>query len=329
MILIVADDGYPGLNRVAARLDVLGADYLKLNPREFPANAALSVRCGMEDDPRLFLRYRHREVELSQVKSVWDLSRARPTAAPGVREEHQYWVAECSSRWLGECLECLDCLFLPANHDQRAVLQTPSGHNKLYQLAIAGQIGFSVPRTLVTNSPAEFLKLYHDCEGNVISKTAFRLGATRGRERVRQWTFPVDRRIVARYQSLRYAPAIFQEAVAKRIELRVTVVGRKVMAAAIHSQQTSRRAGDWRHYPELDIARHYSVWQLPADIEQRCLDVTAALGLCYGAIDLILTPEGEYVFLEINPHGQWEFIETATGLPISDAIADLLNRGKL
>ena len=48
-----------------------------------------------------------------------------------------------------------------------------------------------------------------------------------------------------------------------------------------------------------------------------------ALGLCFGAIDLVLTPDGRYVFLEINPSGQWEWIESLTGLPISEALCDL------
>lgn len=51
------------------------------------------------------------------------------------------------------------------------------------------------------------------------------------------------------------------------------------------------------------------------------------LGLCYGAIDMVLTPDGRYVFLEINPNGQYLWIEFATGLPISDAICDLLISG--
>jgi glutathione synthase/RimK-type ligase-like ATP-grasp enzyme len=51
------------------------------------------------------------------------------------------------------------------------------------------------------------------------------------------------------------------------------------------------------------------------------------LGLCYGAIDMVLTPDGRYVFLEINPNGQYLWIEEAAGLPISDAICDLLMSG--
>jgi glutathione synthase/RimK-type ligase-like ATP-grasp enzyme len=63
---------------------------------------------------------------------------------------------------------------------------------------------------------------------------------------------------------------------------------------------------------------------LPAEVERRCVELTRRLGLVYGAIDLIVTPAGEYVFLEINPTGEYGWIEDATGLPISDAICDLL-----
>ena len=50
-----------------------------------------------------------------------------------------------------------------------------------------------------------------------------------------------------------------------------------------------------------------------------------ALKINFGAIDMILTPEGEYVFLEVNPNGQWGWIEKLTGMPISQAIADVLS----
>ena len=48
------------------------------------------------------------------------------------------------------------------------------------------------------------------------------------------------------------------------------------------------------------------------------------LGLCFGAIDMILTPKNEYVFLEVNPNGQWGWIEELTRVPISSAVANLL-----
>jgi len=52
------------------------------------------------------------------------------------------------------------------------------------------------------------------------------------------------------------------------------------------------------------------------------------LGLVYGAIDLRLTPDGRYVFLEINPAGQFLYVEQQTGQPIAAALAALLAAGR-
>jgi glutathione synthase/RimK-type ligase-like ATP-grasp enzyme len=72
------------------------------------------------------------------------------------------------------------------------------------------------------------------------------------------------------------------------------------------------------------FATQYAPHDLPRDVERRCVALVGRLGLTYGAIDMIVTPDGRYVFLEINPSGLYQWIEVATGLPITDAICDLL-----
>jgi glutathione synthase/RimK-type ligase-like ATP-grasp enzyme len=115
---------------------------------------------------------------------------------------------------------------------------------------------------------------------------------------------------------------IFQAYVPKRLEVRVTVVGSAIFPAEIHSQQTHRTRHDWRRYDHGETP--YLPHALPGHVAERCLRLVAELGLCYGAIDLVLTPDGRYVFLEINPNGQYLWIEHATGMPISGAVCDLL-----
>src|SRR5439155_11640005 len=88
---------------------------------------------------------------------------------------------------------------------------------------------------------------------------------------------------------------------------------------------TNHTKYDWRRY-DLEQTPHLP-HQLPDDVAQRCVALTERLGVRYGAVDLILTPDGRYVFLEINPNGQYLWIEELTGLPISDAIRDLLMQG--
>lgn len=81
---------------------------------------------------------------------------------------------------------------------------------------------------------------------------------------------------------------------------------------------------DYRHVGvEIDYLPH----KLPKKIEDLCLRLVSELGLVYGAIDLILTPSDEYVFLEINPNGQWYWVEQLTKLPMLATLVDLLMNG--
>src|SRR6185295_16367444 len=126
--------------------------------------------------------------------------------------------------------------------------------------------------------------------------------------------------------SMRWSPLILQEYVPKHVELRVTVVGGEIFPAEIESQGSARSRDDWRRY---DLARTpYRRHTLPADVAERLLGVVRAFGLCYGAIDLVLTPDGRYVFLELNGNGQWLWIEDLTQMPIADAITSVLARGR-
>jgi glutathione synthase/RimK-type ligase-like ATP-grasp enzyme len=122
---------------------------------------------------------------------------------------------------------------------------------------------------------------------------------------------------------LRYSPMVFQEMIPKALELRITVVGEKVFASAIDSQASARAQHDWRR----DGLRMIDAWQfhdLPEDVTRKLLKMMDAFGLNYGAIDLILTPDGQYVFLEINPGGEYFWLEEHPGHLISAAIADVL-----
>lgn len=121
------------------------------------------------------------------------------------------------------------------------------------------------------------------------------------------------------FERVRFAPTLFQRYVEKDYELRVTVVGNAIFAAAIESQRSERSKIDWRRYDTKNTP--YYPYRLPDEVEQAILNLMRQLGLEYGAIDLIRTTTGEYVFLEVNPGGQWGWVESLTGHPINEAIA--------
>ncbi len=187
-------------------------------------------------------------------------------------------------------------------------------------------MGLELPPTLVTNCREEFLDFYGQHNGNVVGKlTGPAFDRTVGTDNFCRYTEVVSKRDVAYAASLQYCPVIFQAYVPKRLELRITVVGQQVFAAEIHSQQTHHTRHDWRRY-DLGNTPHFP-HVLPPEVHQQCVRLVKRLELCYGAIDMILTPEGRYVFIEINPSGQYLWIEQQTGLPISEAICNLLMAG--
>jgi glutathione synthase/RimK-type ligase-like ATP-grasp enzyme len=169
------------------------------------------------------------------------------------------------------------------------------------------------------------LDFYREHNGNIISKLPSSALYQRTGSTFNRYTQVVSTREIGYAHAVQQCPVIFQAYVPKRVEIRATVVGQRVFAAEIHSQQTQRTRYDWRRYDHYETP--YQPHRLPDDVAQLCVRLTEQLGLCYGAIDLILTPDGRYVFLEINPNGQYLWIEEATGLPISDALCDLLMQG--
>ena len=193
-------------------------------------------------------------------------------------------------------------------------------NHKWHQSFIAREFGFLYPQTLITNNPYE-ARLFCKMFDHAIVKPVFtsHFESSDGWKMI--YTNPIsfdDMRI----NDLELAPATFQEYIPKKIELRVTVVDKKVFACAIESQANEKTKDDWRHY-DLDHTPHYP-FNLPDYIKEMCIKIVNYYGLKFGAIDLILTPKDEYYFLELNPNGQWAWIENITGLPIFSAIIDLL-----
>jgi glutathione synthase/RimK-type ligase-like ATP-grasp enzyme len=102
-------------------------------------------------------------------------------------------------------------------------------------------------------------------------------------------------------------------------DVRVTLVGARALAADI---LTRGDAIDWRAVPPDQVS--YRPVAVPAPIISACVRLCRNVGLLYGAFDFVRQPDGRWVFLEVNPSGQWGWIEQATGLPITKAIVDEL-----
>jgi glutathione synthase/RimK-type ligase-like ATP-grasp enzyme len=185
---------------------------------------------------------------------------------------------------------------------------------KTRQLALAERLGLRVPATLVTNDP-DRARAFLAKRGRAatVHKALHGIDAD---WRPTRLVGPEDR---ARLESLRWAPVVFQEYV-PGVDVRVTVVGDRLFPAEIDARKTASPEdfrAVWREAPMAPCA-------LPAAVERALRALVAELGLRFAAIDLRRRDDGEHVFLEVNPSGQWLFVEERTGLPITEAVARLL-----
>jgi glutathione synthase/RimK-type ligase-like ATP-grasp enzyme len=199
-------------------------------------------------------------------------------------------------------------------------------NSKVWQLEVAARVGFNTPRTLVTSDSAK-AREFIEQEGVCIVKAHMAYSPAYKDVRKSFLTTEISASNMPNLANLHLAPSIFQQYIKTAFDVRVTVIGEKVFAATIRTSKLDKnsKVRDWRigHYQgEMQIEAYLD---FPDEVARMCVEHTKAMGLRYGAIDLIMDTEGELWFVENNPNGQWAFVEDATGQPIGKAMAELLS----
>lgn len=309
-VLVIAQAEDVHTRAVVKEVENLGREVVTADLSHFPQRSALSVRYTCCGHTRFMLDINGRKHDLAEFGSVW-WRRPQPSdISSDLRTDtHRSFAANECAEALAGVWYSLDAFWVndPAK-DHVA-------HRKVMQLRLAQKIGFDVPDTLISNDPAE-AKHFIDSHGyrDVVYKA---FSATEEAWRETRRFRPEELELL---DQVKYAPVIFQEYIDAVYDIRITLVGDEIFAAAIHSQQTSYPT-DFRM--DMGNAKITPV-ELPDAVQERLRQYRRALGLQYGAVDMRLRADGRYVFLEINPAGQWLFIEEATKQPIAAALARLL-----
>ena len=196
---------------------------------------------------------------------------------------------------------------------------------KIPNLRKAKAYGFEIPDTIVTNSMDELTKFASKHGGKIIYKT---LTYYYEDPDIAIFTARIpDGQLVALKENLSLAPCLFQNEVAKLYELRITVVGEEIFPVRINSQTSEEASVDWRR-DQMDKSL-YENYKMDTDFSRKLLGLHKDLGLTYGAYDFIVDKNGNRIFLEVNPGGQWLWLEQILGLQISRSIAQFLVKNKI
>lgn len=191
---------------------------------------------------------------------------------------------------------------------------------KLLQLATAAECGLRIPETLVTNQHEEAREFISTLE--LQGRRTIYKQLLSGSIPVGHYTMTVTPEDQERLQEIRSAPLTLQERIEGGIDVRVVVVGDAHFAMA---QRVDKNRAD-SNVSDVRVECRPESWcvELPADVKAGLDKLTARLRLSFGAYDFITDRAGNWFFLEVNPTGQWLFVEAAIDAPIAEALARLL-----
>lgn len=308
-ILFLASDEETNLPRLQDAADWLGVRHYTVSPARLVDLQLSTTFDGELNDTLLHDSARDRAFRLDEIGSVWTRGLDYgpvPEAGSGEALTHFEWRNYF--------------LFLLSTLSDRRWMNPMSSlgiaANRLYQLRVASQIGLRVPRTVVTNRPADARRFLGSVGPGIIKL----IGQGRASESADRLllTQPIDKDDDTAIEHVAQCPCLLQERIDKAVEVRAIVVGEQVFAAAIDPNRNPVMAIDTRLCVSTDEV-HYAA-RLPEAVERQLVQLNKILGLEYSAIDLILEKSGCYCFLEANVSGQWGVVEAHAGYPIAEAI---------
>ncbi|MEM8952120.1 MAG: MvdC/MvdD family ATP grasp protein [Pseudomonadota bacterium] len=317
VLLLTHSGDYYTIDLVEAAVAKAGAQPIRIDTDRFPSESSLGVAFN-RSGRQVVLEVNGHEINLASARAIW----AR-RLWPG------RFTAELDPRYAAHCQReartaYMDMLGLLGS--ARWINPLDAGRtaeSKLLQLEVAGEVGLSIPPTLISNSPSAVREFYRDVEGRMITKLLEPLSQTMDGSGTFLYTSDVSDDDMLAIDELRYAPQIFQAKIEKRSELRVIVVGEQTFVGAIDATESANGSVDWRRLTSVDGVE-WREGELPKSVEHAARQLMTRLGLVFGALDFIVDHNGRHIFLELNQAGEWGWLERDLGLPIAEAIAACL-----
>ena len=317
-ILIVTNTNDPTADFVINKFIDRGVPFLRLNTDTFLTDVSHRFSVGSGSSPySMSITVDSRTINTDTVRGVWYRRPKEPVPSSSITDPEAIKFCTAEASYLLKCLYML--------LDDRKWVSHPKAISyanvKLHQLEIARQLGFLVPKSICTNDPDTALKFIRET-GNVVIKP-FKTNVVDTEDGPAViYTSRVGEDSLKELGAVRFAPHFFQEEIRKTKEYRVTIIGKEVFVTSINSQSDPNLLLDWR--TSSDKPKQWSADTLPDEILKKCFAMIEVYDLNYGAFDFALTPDGDIIFFELNPNGQWAWQEDYLGLPMTNALIKAL-----
>ncbi len=320
VLIITRSDDNDCIDMVTAGILERGQSCIRLDTDHYPLNIGISTPSPKNrDDPagQGFIRIGDDRIELSDVSSVWYRRYFAGGRLPETLGDTRAACVNEARRTLYGTIAALPCFQMDP-----LICVRKTDHKEL-QLDKAHEFGMDVGETLFTNDPHDARAFLDRHDNQVVTKMQSSFAVYRDGDELVVFTSKVDPEKLDELLRLQYSPMIFQELFPKKLDIRSTVVGKRIFSAAIDSQTQEKTEIDWRR-DGANTLEDWKPFQLPPEIETALLKLTEEFGLNYAAADFVVTRDDRLVFLEINAGGEWFWLARTPGLPIAEAVADTL-----
>ena len=183
--------------------------------------------------------------------------------------------------------------------------------NKIYQTKLANECGLIMPNSLVTN---EFVMANRFISNNKTIIKPISTGKIVDKGKIRLFNTSIISKNVS---DINLTPIYLQEYIDKLFEVRVTIINQHIYPVKIIPYNEV----DWRIEQEKNI---YELIDIPNQVKYKCINLMNKMNINFGAFDFIVNKRGEYIFLEVNPNGQWLWLEEELNINISNKIVSYL-----
>jgi len=321
-VLVITNDHDEHADAVIAELDRRAVPVFRFHPEEFPDAASISMEiCNGRIDGEI--RTARQRVAFHDICAAW-YRRSRRLFAPLPSVNVLYGDLENflrvqSSATVSGLFDGLQTLWVGQPSKLR------KAEVKAVQLAEASKAGLATPATLISNDPeraAVFVEALRDTDCAIKPLIATRVDGEEGARLPLTTILPRGHAL----DSVARAPSIFQPYIEKAFELRCVVMGERIFTVKMDSQAHESTRKDWRAGELGGEEMKNEVFDLPEHVQAALHRLMRSFEINFASIDMIVTPDGGFVFLDLNPNGQWLWLEEDLGLPLVAGMADLLTR---
>lgn len=333
-ILIFSSMNEPCTDWVEKELRLRGSKFIRINYEESLTDTLWDIEISNNG---IFLKINGHIV---QPKAVWMRRWGYPLIPKMQDELSKFFVFNEFLSMSSGLSSLIDTKWI--NHPHKEKIST----NKILQLVEAKELGWEIPNTLISNNLHEVIKFRNKLTHLIFKPVSANQSSHHIASKLTQvkmsneypedkydygdphspsliFTQELTNEKLEYLHALKWTPVNFQQKIIKKSDIRVTVIGKKIFSCRIKSQNDTKTSLDFRYMNIIGNLPHEKI-ELGSEINARILLLMNKLGLVFGCLDFIEKHNGDLVFLEVNPSGQWLWIEQLTGMKISQAFAEEL-----